>query len=157
MAKFLKIPKTFNIINYIGDIPFIEKKNSEQILNESKFKIKWSWFKHVIKIEGKDDSFSLYPTEIVKCNYCDVDNLILEYYDIIGKTKLPSTKRMTIILNNKDKINEILKKKKCPLIPDNTTFWVSHVEYLYMDNMGNLKKADLLNDMHTPLFIQEII
>lgn len=151
MEKYLKIPQNFDIVEYINNIPFIAKKNNDQII-----KIKWSWFKQAIKIESEQYSFFLFPTDIVKCSYYDVDSLILAYYDIVGMTKLPSIGQLRIILNNRDKINEILKKKKCPLIPDNATFWVNR--NTCMDNTGQINpESSLRSNIHIPLFIKNSI
>jgi hypothetical protein len=158
MANYLKIPENFRIFQYIDNIPLVIKKSYWERLSNKNFKIKWSWFHDAIMVKGFDNYFLLYPSEIVKCFFNDTDALILEHYSKIGYSRLPTDIQAKIILQNKDKINKILKRKKCPTIPDNATLWIKHPNNTYIDIDGACKKVqDTDIYEHIPLFIKTIV
>lgn len=154
--NYFKLPEIYKIIGYDkNNTPIVREKTSEEKA-DNLFKIKWSWFDSAIRISNADTTFLLYPTEFAKMDYRDAECLYLHYYDNIGYSHLPSEKQSKIIMKNINKINNILKRKKCPTIPQDSKLWLSCPTYAYIDMFGEKERASI-NEMHIALCVKTIL
>lgn len=151
--NYFKLPEIYKIIGYDkNNTPIVREKTYEEKENDS-FKIKWLWFENAIVISNTNTKFLLYPTEMVKMDYRDAECLNLHYYDNIGYSHLPSEKQAKIIMKHIDEINKILKRKKCPTIPEDSKLWIMLPTYAYIDTFGEKEHASL-NETNVALCVR---
>ena len=124
MRNYIKINRKLFDVDFHKMVSVKEKKNEIEIT--------WSWWHQAIKIKTQDYAFyllsleELYATHknaklIVNSVANDDSSYHAHTYDF------PSEKQFSIISENRDKINEILSKKKCPLIDPFDNVWVGSI------------------------------